>query len=208
MTHLISSKLKPLIDAFGLEFVNEEDVNVYCENCNKECKELIETFNCNEQMNNANLEKILTEFQNCNNLINNTITVLIDEMKRDTNGEQTVNTVINSFNSLSKKDQGVVFRRLFGLDNLGSKVDSKLLLLSFIVSTHILLKKKDPNSTIRKAIDLLVDHPNAKDDYKDKLEFMAEEFAYGVEEGNTFGLKNVSEVKQKVNEIISHLLPF
>jgi hypothetical protein len=204
------SNLDLLIEAFDCKIV---DVNHYCQDCSKGCEEVIPTYNCEKQMNIQNIEKILEEFKNANNIANTTIMLLIDEIKRENDlkvGEPTAGSVILDYKKLSKKEQRRVFTSCFGLDKIGDSIDAKLILVSLIVSTYLAMKKKDSSKTIRDAINMLVEGcPNKiPEEYLDKLEVICDEFAYGVTAGNTFGLKNISEIKAKVHEILANVLPF
>jgi hypothetical protein len=208
----MNEKLKLLIDAFDCEIV---EVNHYCENCGKSCEEVIPTFNCKEQMTTSNIEKILEEFRNANNIQNNAIALVLDELKRDNQvdtskmPENSPTKVITDYQNLSLEDKKRVYNTLFGLGSFGDKIDPKLMLVSFVVSTLCVMKKQDETKTMRDAINLLTEGSQfASEKYKETLEIVCEDFAFGVHIGNTFGLKTLKEVKDKVHEILGQNLPF
>jgi hypothetical protein len=208
----MNEKLKLLIDAFDCEIV---EVNHYCENCGKSCEEVIPTFNCTEQMKTSNIEKILEEFRNANNIQNNAIALVLDELKRDNQvdtsnmPENSPTKVITDYQNLSLEDKKRVYNTLFGLGSFGDKIDPKLMLVSFVVSTLCVMKKQDETKTMRDAINLLTEGSQfASEKFKETLEVVCEDFAFGVHIGNTFGLKTLKEVKEKVHEILGQNLPF
>ena len=114
------------------------------------------------------------------------------------------------------EDRGAFYENEYGLGYLGDKIDNKLILISLICSFTLMVRKQNPSVTVMDCIKKLTDYEslpmNIKSSHVGKfyenLAIVCESFMYGVTEGNTFGLKNGLELKNKVTEIINNQVPF
>jgi hypothetical protein len=128
-----------------------------------------------------------------------------------------VSSVISDYKALSGDERVAVFQSLFSLGNLGEAIDNKLLLIALTGSITLSLRKKDPKAGPMDAINKLIDlkalntvgmtDEQAKA-YKETLALYVGEFLGGVTIPNYFGITAASDVKAKVNEIISGYIPF
>lgn len=114
------------------------------------------------------------------------------------------------------EERVVEYETTYGLGKLGEKIDNKLCLISLICSFVLIARKNNPNVTVLECVKKLTDYESldyvSKNDelvkFYENLAIVSESFLYGVSEGNTFGLKNAKEVKDKILEIINTRLPF
>lgn len=197
-------------------------MNNLCYNCKEQCEEIIPTFNCKFQKMSENdktelLIEFLNEFKNVHSTMYHNIDNIIEELKQRKEVIQrpvNVSTVIEDYQNLSFDDKKLVYNKMFSLGFLGESIDNKLILVSLIGSFYLAAKTKSPELTITQAIDKLVDADKLGLDYKEiqankeKLALIVEDFLYGVNKGNTFGLKNATELRTKVNEILAQRVPF
>lgn len=191
-------------------------MNDYCHNCSKQCDELIPTYNCEFQMNEVNkglLINALEELKASHSLIEKSATTMLNVLKSDQNKVTNFNLNIGA---LPFNNRCVEYQKEFGLGNLGIKIDNKLILVSLICSFVLAARKKNPAISVLDCVKTLTDYETLLEDdpigeirkYYENLAILCESFLYGVEEGNTFGLKNAKDLKNKVAEILSTRLPF
>lgn len=201
-------------------------MNHLCQSCPKDCEEVIPTYNCKYQMENEKREllvEFLNEFKNVHATMYHNIDNIIEELKNAPQQQVLVQqprvanmaTVISDFEQLSFTDKRTVYHSLFSLGHIGDAIDNKLILISLIGSFYIKAKEKSPEITVLDAVNKLIDDTSLVTDnfshiqaYKEKIAILVEDFVYGVNKGNTFGIKNAAELRVKVNEIVKQQLPF
>lgn len=126
----------------------------------------------------------------------------------------TVQTVTSDFNELTFNDKRQAFYKMFSLGEMGTTIDNKLILISLVGSFYLLAKKKDPSIKILDIVYKVIDGDSnipgdpKSQQFKEMLAILVEEFLYGVQTGNMFGLKNPKELKDKINDILSQRMPF
>lgn len=158
-----------------------------------------------------NKEEILNHLCDASHLLDNAkdiFEILTKELKT----EQPVVKI----EPLTRTERGAYYEKEYGLGNLGTKIDNKLILVSLICSFTLMARAQNPSMTVMEVIKKLTNYETiAMDDkygeegkFYENLAITCESFMYGVTEGNTFGLKTGKEVRDKVIEIISNRLPF
>lgn len=159
---------------------------------------------------NVEITTMLNEIKKASiNIVDN-----VCKINENLNTGKTLDTLdlIKACKALSYEDKKSVYCAVFGLGNFGKTIDNKLILLSLIGSFW--LKVRDKNMTIKEVVDILIDVNDIKqfsdhaETYKEILAIQVEEFVYGIEEGNMFGLSSAAELKAKVSEIMQKCYPF
>lgn len=192
-------------------------MNDFCNNCKNSCEEVIPTFNCKFQMEEKKelLIEFLNEFKNVHATMYHNVDAIINELS-NTKPEIVREVLTRDIGDLEFNERGAAYEREFGLGNLGSKIDNKLILVSLICSFVLAARKKDPAVTVLDCVKKLTDYESLSmtdktgmiGKYYENLAIICESFLYGVSEGNTFGLKTAADLKLKVNDILSTRVPF
>lgn len=202
-------------------------MNHYCQNCPNLCEEIIPTYNCEFQMNNTKvLVELLKTYKEAHSTMYYSMDAIIEELSKQVDQEPiapqvvtikpepSVEGILSDYKQLSFNDKRLVFNKLFNLGFMGDSIDNKLILISLIGSFYLKAKEKNPSMTMLEAVKTLVDEESLPTDIKEKeqlidsLAILTEEFVGNVQKGNTFGIKNAKDLKDKVNEIIKSRVPF
>lgn len=162
--------------------------------------------------NNEQITNMLDDIKKSSINIVDNICKINENLNKKTNEELSTLDLIKACKALDYEEKKKVYSLVFGLGNLGKKIDNKLILISLIGSFW--LKVRDKNMTIKEVVDILIDVNDIKqfsdhaETYKEILAIQVEEFVYGIEEGNMFGLSSAAELKAKVSEIMQQCYPF
>lgn len=193
-------------------------MNIYCNICKGGCEEIIPTFNCkfqNVMDKKQEIVKTIDEIQlSLDEVVKNVNELQTEAPTQMVIRKPTVQTVTSDFNELTFDDKRIAFYKMFSLGEMGTTIDNKLILISLVGSFYLLAKKKDPSIKILDIVYKVIDgESNIAGDpksqqFKEMLAIMVEEFLYGVQTGNMFGLKNPKELKDKINDILSQRMPF
>ena len=140
---------------------------------------------------------------------------MLEKIMEQSNKIKKVEVPIN-YKSLPYTDRGALYGKYFGLGFLGNKIDDKLILISLICSFVLAARKKDPTITVLDCVKKLTDYETlsfqerayGEGNFYENLAIVCEDFIYGIDTGNTFGLKNAVELKAKVKEILHNRVPF
>lgn len=180
-------------------------MNNYCLSCKNSCEEVIPTFNCKFQ--NMDKNEVLSDWMRLNIQLQEQNQKVIELLKQ----EPELNNKDMTF-----QDKQVVYDKEFSLGFLGDKIDNKLILISLICSFVLMARKKDSSLTVLDCVKKLTDYEQLASvdkfgidgKFYESLAVICESFLYGVTEGNTFGIKNAKDLKDKVKEILSNRVPF
>lgn len=118
--------------------------------------------------------------------------------------------IIDSMDYFAKKE---IYNKYFSLGTLnGIKVvNEKLILISLISFTYLKMLEKDPQIT---PLSILMKITNQKKDgtafYQtlEGLSIAVEDFCYGCTSADACGLKNSTEIINKIKEILNTWMPF
>lgn len=163
-------------------------MNKYCELCNEYCEEQFPTYMCKYQIMNKTIEEIVVKLDNIKNEISN-----ID----------------------LKEPEKVKEKFMPTLGTFGCSIDSKLIMISLLVSFCVAYRQKNGQVGTKDCLKKIIDEKLFEEldslacgSYIDNLVMYVDEFAFGVTKGNTFGLKSFKEIKEQVNKTLKKACPF
>ena len=118
--------------------------------------------------------------------------------------------IIDSMDYFEKKE---IYSKYFSLGTLNGikNVNEKLILISLVSFTYLKMLEKDPQIT---PLNILMKITNKRKDgtafYQtlEGLSAVVEDFSYGCTSADTCGLKNSTEIINKIKEILNTWMPF
>lgn len=127
-------------------------------------------------------------------------------------GKRKVDEICFLMDGLEYIDKRDVFDKNFSFDCVGEDLNDRLVLISLVSLTYIKMKEKSPTIT---PLDILIQITGEKKSnssymYKflESVSIIVENFTYGVTKVDSCGLKNSTEIINKIKEILAKWTPF
>ena len=119
-----------------------------------------------------------------------------------------INTITKQIKAMSYEDKSQVFNACFNLGYFGKNINTKGPLLGLLALVSNRLQKANPSVTNTYEVLKQIIKPKGSDEDLMSLGLFVDSFSYGVEDFDTYGLKDSQAIMAKIRELLSKWTPF
>lgn len=126
-------------------------------------------------------------------------------------GKAKVDEICFLMDGLDYVDRKDVFDKNFSFDNVGEDLNDKLVLISLVSLTYIKMKEKSPLITPLEILCSITGERKSNTfmyKFLENISIIVENFTYGITKIDSCGLKNSTEIINKIKEILGKWMPF